>query len=185
MTLSVVPQILAMFLIGAWVARRRILREPGSHESLLRRTAWVGLGVGLAGNAFSLWATQGGMPGPTHSLPLLGMAVSMVANPALALGYAACLVRALEKGRFPWLRSLAWSGRMALTNYLLHSLVFTTVFYSFGLGLFGRVGLPWCLAMAAGLWLLQIPLSRAWLSRHAMGPAERLWRRLTYARVEA
>lgn len=74
---------------------------------------------------------------------------------------------------------------MALTNYLMHSLVFTTVFYSFGLGLFGKVGLPWCLAMAASLWLLQIPLSRAWLSRHKLGPAEHLWRWLTYGRVEA
>ena len=61
--------------------------------------------------------------------------------PALSLGYASTVVLWWQDPA--WQRRLmpfSYVGRMALTNYLLQSLICTTIFYSYGLGLYGRVG---------------------------------------------
>jgi uncharacterized protein len=182
MTLSAAPQILAMFLLGAWTSRQGVLKEPEAHRGLVSKVLGFGLVVGLLGNAFNVWCSGKGAPGPGNALSVLGMAVYYFATPALTLAYAAGLLRLLQGGGAALLKPLAWNGRMALTNYLMHSLVFTGVFYFFGLGLFGKTSTVQGFCMALVLWLVQIPLSRWWLSRHPMGPAETVWRRLTYGR---
>jgi len=181
MTLSMAPQILAMFLLGAWTSRRGVLKHPGAHRGLVSKVLGIGLAIGLLGNAFNVWCSAKGMP-PRNPLALLGMAVYSFAAPALTLAYAAGILRLLQGGAAALFRPLAWNGRMALTNYLMHSVVFTFVFYFFGLGLFGKISTVQGFCMALGLWLLQIPLSRWWLSQHPMGPAETVWRRLTYGK---
>lgn len=182
MTLLIAPQILAMFLLGAWTSRHGVLKHPEAHRTLVSRVAVGGLLVGLAGNGFNLWCGMKGIPGPGNPWSMLGMAVYLFAAPALTLAYAALLLKMLIGPGAPLVKPLAWNGRMALSNYLMHSVVFTFVFYHFGLGLFGKVAPPAVFLMAIGLWLLQIPLSKAWLAQHPMGPAEILWRWLTYGR---
>ena len=182
MTLFMAPQIFAMFLLGAWTSRRGVLKSPGAHRGLVSKVMGFGLLVGLSGSIFNLWCGRNGMPGPGNPLSMLGMSVYVFATPALTLAYAALLLRGLSGSGASLLRPLAWNGRMALTNYLMHSILFTFVFYGFGLGLFGKVLPSLAFLMALGLWLLQIPLSRAWLTRHPLGPAEAVWRRLTYGK---
>jgi uncharacterized protein len=69
---------------------------------------------------------------------------------------------------------------MALSNYLLQSLVCTAIFYSFGFALFGRVSAALGLLLTVAIFLIQIPLSVWWLRRFRFGPVEWLWRSLTY-----
>jgi len=71
-------------------------------------------------------------------------------------------------------------GRMALTNYLMHSLICVTLSYGFGLGLWWRIGAARATSIALIILALQIPLSALWLSRFRYGPVEWVWRRLTY-----
>ena len=71
-------------------------------------------------------------------------------------------------------------GRMALTNYLLQSVICMFVFYGFGLGLYGQVGTAAAAGIALIVFAIQVPLSRWWLGRYQYGPAEWAWRRLTY-----
>jgi uncharacterized protein len=71
---------------------------------------------------------------------------------------------------------------MPLSNYLLQSAVCTTVFYGYGFGLLGRVGTAEGVALALALWTAQLALSVLWLRWVAYGPAEWLWRVLTYGR---
>jgi len=80
------------------------------------------------------------------------------------------------------LAPLAAAGRMALTNYIMQSVICTLIFYSFGLGLFGQVGAFAGLAISIAIWLAQLPISAAWLSRFRFGPLEWVWRSLTYGR---
>jgi len=181
MTLSIAPQILAMFLLGAWTSRKGVLKDPAAHGGLVTKTLAFGLVFGLLGNAFNLWCSAKGMP-PRNPKAMLGMAVYFLAAPALTLAYAAMLLKLLQGPAAALVKPLAWNGRMALTNYLMHSVIFTCVFYFFGLGLFGKTSVVQGFCMALGLWLLQIPLSKWWLSTHAMGPAETVWRRLTYGK---
>jgi uncharacterized protein len=75
---------------------------------------------------------------------------------------------------------LAAVGRMALTNYLMQSLLCTTLFYGYGLNLFGRLDYAWQLVVVMAVWALQLVLSPWWLRRFRFGPMEWLWRWLTY-----
>jgi uncharacterized protein len=97
------------------------------------------------------------------------------------LGYvsAICLLAL----RPPWGRRLAVLapvGQMALTNYLLESLIATMIFYGYGLGLFGQVGAAWGIVLTVVIYLLLIPFSHWWMRRFLYGPAEWLWRSMTY-----
>ena len=83
-----------------------------------------------------------------------------------------------------WLRLLrpfVAVGRMTLTNYLMQSVLCIFIFYGIGLGLFGRTGAALAVAIAWVIYTLQVLFSRWWWSRgYAFGPAEWLWRRLSY-----
>ena len=74
--------------------------------------------------------------------------------------------------------------RTALTNYMLQSVVITTAFYSYGLGFYGKVGMVGGVGLAILTYALQIPLSMWWLRRFRFGPAEWLWRTLTYGKLQ-
>jgi uncharacterized protein len=69
---------------------------------------------------------------------------------------------------------------MALTNYLLESIICTLIFYGYGLGLFGTMGSAVGILLTAAIFLLLIPLSHWWMKRFRYGPAEWLWRSMTY-----
>jgi uncharacterized protein len=73
-------------------------------------------------------------------------------------------------------------GRTALSNYLLQSVICTSVFYSYGLGLYGRVGPAAGLALTVVIYAGQLAASVWWLRRFRFGPMEWLWRSLTYGR---
>ena len=69
---------------------------------------------------------------------------------------------------------------MALSNYLMHTLFGTTLFYGYGFGLFGRLERYQVLLVAIAIWALQLWLSPVWLRHFRFGPMEWLWRSLTY-----
>ncbi len=73
-------------------------------------------------------------------------------------------------------------GRMAFTNYIMHSVICTTLFYGHGFGLFGRVDRLGQLVVVLGVAVLQLWYSPLWLSRYRFGPLEWVWRSLTYRR---
>jgi uncharacterized protein len=80
------------------------------------------------------------------------------------------------------MRPLAAAGRLALTNYLLQTVICTTIFYGHGLGLFGRVERVGQAAIVVGVWGVQLLLSVWWLRHFEFGPIEWVWRCLTYGR---
>ncbi len=102
-----------------------------------------------------------------------------------ALGYASVLILLVRRG---WLRpvtaALASVGRMALSNYLLQTILCTTLFYGYALGLFGRVQYPQLWLVVAGVWTVNIVFSLLWLRAFRFGPAEWVWRSLTYLRPQ-
>src|SRR6187431_2258323 len=95
--------------------------------------------------------------------------------PLLALGYAASVVLLVVNG-FRFINVFAPVGRMALTNYLTHSIVCVVLSYGFGFGLWWRTGASRAMAIAAAIIVVQIPLSALWLSRFRFGPVEWIWR---------
>ncbi|MBN2345821.1 MAG: DUF418 domain-containing protein [Candidatus Aminicenantes bacterium] len=77
-------------------------------------------------------------------------------------------------------RRLIPVGRMALSNYLLQTILMVAIFYPFGLGLIGRIGLIPTSCIAISVLMVEIVISNAWLNRFRFGPMEWLWRSLTY-----
>ena len=115
-----------------------------------------------------------------HSL-FVGRNLHIVATPFISIGYVACIMLWVQSSRGVGIRRrLAAVGRMSLTNYILQSVLATTVFYGFGFGLYGMVPRVGQLAVVGGIWTLQLGYSPWWLYRHRHGPLEWLWRSLTY-----
>ena len=76
--------------------------------------------------------------------------------------------------------TLSAVGRTAFSNYLLQTVIATSIFYGHGLGLFGTLERAELLVVVVLIWAVQVPLSVFWLDRFRFGPVEWLWRTLTY-----
>ena len=79
--------------------------------------------------------------------------------------------------------AIADVGRMALSNYLLQSLIGTSIFYGYGLGLYGQMQRWQLVLIMLMIWVVQIKLSQWWLQRFTQGPCEYLWRSLIYFKL--
>jgi uncharacterized protein len=103
----------------------------------------------------------------------------------VSLGYTGAVMLVVKAGAVRALtRRLATVGRMALSMYLLQSIICTTLFYGHGFGLFGRVERVGQIGIVAGIVVLQLWLAPLWLDRFRFGPFEWLWRTLTYMRPQ-
>jgi len=101
----------------------------------------------------------------------------------VALGHVGLVMRLYQAGVLSALqRRLAAVGRMALTNYLAQTIIATTIFYGYGFGLFGSVSRFPLMGFVVAIWAVQLWYSPLWLKRFRFGPAEWLWRWLTYGR---
>ncbi len=172
-----------LMLVGMALFKWGVLTAEKSTR-FYRNLALVGLGLGLPvvilgvvrnfaegwsfsysmykGNQFNYWGSL------LVSLALIGLIMLISKNPKW------------DRFNSPF----AAVGRMALTNYLMHTLVFTTIFYGHGLGLFGKVDRTGQILMIAGMWIVQLVLSPIWLRHFRFGPAEWLWRSLTYGKAQ-
>jgi uncharacterized protein len=83
-----------------------------------------------------------------------------------------------------WTRPFAAAGRMALTCYLLQSILATAIFYGHGLGLFGHLQRWQQLLTVVGIWAFLLIFATLWLRRFRYGPFEWLWRSLTYLKKQ-
>ena len=103
----------------------------------------------------------------------------------VALGHVAAMSSFYKAGLAPRLmRCLAAVGRMALSNYLMQTILCTTLFYGYGFGLRGMLERVQLLGFVAAIWMLQLGYSPLWLGYFRLGPAEWLWRSLTYGKAQ-
>jgi uncharacterized protein len=177
--------LIGMFLIGTWFIRSGVMENTGAHLPLFRKLAYIGLPLGIAlGVAGSLIATTH-LPGAQHDGFMLAHSLLMFGNLAACLGYVGMVVLMLHS-RSPLanIRVLAPFGRMALTNYLCQSLFMSLIFFGYGLGYWG-MGRAWQLVVALALCAVQVAFSHWWLARFRYGPAEWLWRAVTYMKIQA
>jgi uncharacterized protein len=114
-----------------------------------------------------------------------GVFYNMFGSLVVAMGHVGLLMLIVQSGALVWLtRRLAAVGRMALSNYLTHSLVCTTLFYGYGFALFGHINRVGLAAIVLAIWIFQLIVSPIWLRHFRFGPAEWLWRSLTYWRIQ-
>lgn len=173
----VFPMVIAYFLLGRWLAVSRRVIDLHRHRRFLRSWAIVGFPLGLVLSALAAALMYRGDIALLDQFSLVGAWLASVVGVVLPLGYLAVVV--LNASTLRWLVPV---GRMALSQYLLQSLVWTTVFYGYGLGLWGQVPRIWHPALVVVFFALQVVSSHWWLKHFRYGPVEWLWRCFTYWR---
>ena len=136
----------------------------------------IGLGLAIAGvqqNEARDWAFE-------YSF-FFGVQFNYWGSPFVSIGYASLIMLACRQ---QWLASLqtrlAAVGRMALSNYLMQTILCTTLFYGHGFGWYESLSRPQLLAVVATIWIAQLLISPWWLDKFRFGPFEWLWRSLSY-----
>lgn len=178
---SRLPALLPFFILGVGFWKQGLLAHPEAHRRTLSILFVTCFGLGLLANLLpqdALHAAVAGIPQPFRALIKL---TAFFARPVLTVGYTAGILLLVQRpaGR-RLLSPLAPLGRMALTQYLMQSVVCTLVFNGYGLGLYGKVSVGAFLLGGLALFALQAWSSRIWLERFSLGPAEWAWRRLSY-----
>jgi uncharacterized protein len=175
--------VLAMMVLGLYTGKRQLFEHLPEQLPFVRRVWRWGLVVGVVGNLLYVVAGEfasRNIPSPLLLLSLLGQTIGA---PALSLFYMSSLVLLALR---PWaqrrLEPLANVGRMAISNYLLQTVICTTLFYGYGLGLYGQVDNALGVLLTVAIYGVQLLLSAWWLGHFRFGPVEWLWRSLSYGR---
>ncbi|HET6447380.1 MAG TPA: M20/M25/M40 family metallo-hydrolase [candidate division Zixibacteria bacterium] len=176
-----IGNVFSMFLLGFYAGKRGYFADISKNISTFRRTLVVGLVLGLLfGGASVLVTVRPDLVSPEWQR-FVRVSTRTIGAPALMLFYVSTIT--LLTQRDAWrkrLGALAPVGRMALTNYLIQSLVLTLIFYGYGLALYGQIGPSVGLILTILVYASQIRFSAWWLKRYRFGPMEWLWRTLTY-----
>jgi len=103
----------------------------------------------------------------------------------ICFAYVCIVMLFCRNGWLKWLqKSLAATGQLALTNYLLQTMVCTTLFYGHGFGWYGYLSRSQLVGVVLVFWILQMIGSLLWLKKFRFGPFEWLWRSLSYWRLQ-
>jgi uncharacterized protein len=173
----VAPRTFALFLLGVFVWRTSLLRNPERHCRVLVGIALFGLVLGLGMILLELPDAESSW----RPLALVVSALRTLGPVVLAIGYGAtCVVLYTFTGASRVLALLGPLGRMAFSNYLAQSLIFGWIFFGYGLGLFGRLSASQAMLLGIVVYVAQVLISRCWLKRFRFGPMEWLWRTLMY-----
>tara|TARA_B100000459_G_C8597802_1_gene210577 strand:- start:1480 stop:2793 length:1314 start_codon:yes stop_codon:yes gene_type:complete len=170
---------IGMMLLGMATYRLGFLSAERSKACYLR-LAGIGFSIGLLINGFELYQAiqsnydvlviSGYFQGTYH-----------LGRVSMAFGWLGLVMLVCQGGLWSSLRvRLAAVGRTALSNYLLHSLLCLILFTGAGFGLIGTFERWELYGIVMFIWLLQLFVSAWWLKRYAFGPAEWLWRTMTY-----
>ena len=169
---------LGIFLIGAAIMRSGRLLDLKANRSFFLKSLMVcallaagTIGIANIVHGHSMMTSQG----------MLEQALMTIGNLPLSLFYLCSIAYAMSfVSASKILRLLAPAGKMALTNYLMQSLIASTVFYGYGFGFWNQWGRAELALFVMAVFIAQVILSHLWLRHFRYGPMEWLWRALTY-----
>ncbi|WP_374943754.1 DUF418 domain-containing protein [Sphingomonas sp.] len=175
------PETLATMLLGMAGLKSGFLTGTWPRARYAR---WAAVTLGLSLPVYIAAAIHTARSGFALADVVLGaMTLAAPLRNIAVVGYAALGVLLLRPGGWLTLRVSA-AGLAAFTNYLGTTLVMTTIFYGYGLGLFGQWSRAQLYLLVPFAWMAMLAWSRPWLARHRYGPMEWLWRSLARWRVE-
>ncbi len=172
---------LAYMLFGMAAFRNGMLTGQWERRRYWRWVA-IGFGIGIPFySALAIWMIRSdfGLVQVTSA----AMVFTVPVRPLMIMGWASLIVLLMRPSGFLTDR-LAAAGRMAFTNYLVTSLICTTIFYGYGLGWYGALSRAEVYLVVFAVWALILLWSKPWLERFAYGPLEWLWRSLSRGRPQ-
>jgi len=177
-----VPKIISLFLFGYLFYKHQYFEKINASRNKYFTVSIILLITGILLNAYTSDIANSIINMNTNPYATtVYMMIFEMTNVVLILSYTLLV---LTLTRFPFfnriLNPLKYIGRMSLTNYLIYSIIFTTVMYSYGFGKFGSFA-PWqLLIFSVSFFIIQIILCKIWLQHYRFGPFEWIWRKLTY-----
>lgn len=169
-------KVFGFFLLGMWAVRTNIPAAVGAHRALVQRVARWGVAIGVPTGVLFAAGRFLGMDGWLGAVHPIIESVTIV---SLTLGYAACFALAWDRWTPRVLQLFQPLGRMALTIYLMQTLICIASLTGMGLGWYMRIGATAATALTLPVIALQLLFAHWWLARYHFGPMEWLWRSLT------
>lgn len=174
-------QALSKFLFGYWIFRRGILTDFERHRTALRKVVVVCCVIAAVYVGLGTWFFY---THPTvRSLPLrfLIYDFNRIGVLALTITYAYVLIAWHHKySSSTVLNAFRHVGMMSLSNYLTHTVFYIVLLHGIGFGLMGKLTAIETLALGLTIYTLQVFISQWWLKRYRLGPAEWIWRQMSY-----
>ena len=176
----------AFFLLGLYVGRSGFFQDFKEKKKLTKKVLiWSSIllvvSIGITAGAFASLGPEAKLD---NYMAMVGLSGVDLANLAMTLIYIALFVILYRKTKpEKWLAKLAPYGRMALTNYVLQSIIGTVLLFGWGLGYLGELTNSNTFLIAIALIILQVWISKLWLQYFYYGPLEWLWRSLTFFKV--
>jgi uncharacterized protein len=171
-----------LFLLGLCAGRMNLFRDTGDNRAFFRRAA---LGTGLVAAATTavviVHPTSFRIASTVDALASFAFSVQQFSLAAFYASLVTLLFWRRPRGLLAWLAPM---GKMGLTTYLTQSVFGLMIFYGFGLGLMGKLGVATCVVLGMAFYVVQIALANWWLRHFSMGPVEWLWRSLTYFKLQ-
>lgn len=177
----------SMMVFGLFLWKNKIIQNIKQYIPQLKKFMWWFLAIGFAGQFLRVTADELSFPHDnTHPLiKLATLCLNVFSVPLLTFGYAIVIIILIQHTRWNKIfRPIGYVGRMAITNYLFHSIFFTTIFYGYGFGLYGQIEPASGILLSTGMFIFQIGFSNWWLSKYRFGPVEWIWRSLNYGKIQ-
>lgn len=178
---------LGFFLMGLYAGRRRLFQRLDDNRALFRKlTKYLGFSVlGLTAAGVGIFLAFGNSQQPPKFIELLFMTLYDLHSAVLTLFYIAGLTLLFQRRFWQWaVGPLASVGKMALTSYILQSVIGGLLFFGYGFSLLANVDMWVAALLTIPIFLVQVFFSQFWLSQFRFGPLEWLWRSLTYLKAQ-
>ncbi len=180
------PTCMVMFLMGLLLGRSGFFARTKEYTYQIKKAFWISLPFGVLLNMVLLLALTNSAPGELDFWAFIGRTSGIFGGIALMCTYVSGFILLYDGGKFQKLFSgFSAVGRMALTNYISHSLIALFLFRLGFFGLFGEMEVWQGIVLVLAIFSFQISFSQWWLSKYRFGPLEWLWRTLTYGEIHA
>jgi len=180
---SAILIIFPLFLLGLYVGKKGFFQNFEENRSTIKKAQVWGLVIGLTLSTVKFILRDVTMTDPYSFSAIIHLVSSIFGDLGIAFFFMSTIMLLFQNKKWlPRLKPLAFTGRMALSNYLFQSIVCTFIFYNFGLGFYGQASPAIGLALAIVIFTGQVYLSKFWLQRYQYGPMEWLWKSLTYGK---
>ncbi|MDX1807583.1 MAG: DUF418 domain-containing protein [Paenisporosarcina sp.] len=167
--------ILPYMLIGAAAAKGKLIERTSQKKTFWLTLTTVSLIVG-----FSIKL----LPYVFEANFYYMYVQDIFGGPLVAIGYAGLITLLCQLAIFRKIMNpFAKVGRMSMTTYIFQSVIATTIFYSYGFALYGKIDVLTGTWLAVGIFVIQMIFAEIWFSKFKQGPIEAIWKRATYGKL--
>jgi uncharacterized protein len=173
--------ILPLFILGYIAIASGFLQKLLSNHNMLMKTIVLSGFLGITLTTIKEYTASKKMNTEFTFYDFFHLTFGWLADLFLAVFYGTLIIVMIKKKWFQTFFQLCHlAGKMSLSHYLFQSIACNLIFYSYGLGLYGKLDIPTLVIISFGIFTLQLYMSKWWLHKFKIGPAEKLWRKWLY-----